>query len=106
MSLSVEDVKSSLGDEIADLLVFDDEGDYIIAKVKKFLPTEEFAKVATKARQTFNGEYMKGLGANSHFRWSKQQTEKPKVPVEKGLISEMRYYLEQILDRLDQLEKR
>jgi hypothetical protein len=84
MSLSVEDVKTALGDQIVNLLIFDDEGEYIIAKVKKFLPGNEFAKVAAKARETFNGEYMKGLGANSHFRWAKQR--KPKAEADIDIV--------------------
>jgi len=105
MSLSVEDVKMGLGD-FAEQLIFEDSGDYIIAKVKKFLPGNEFAKLASKASETFHGEYMKGLGKNSHFRWSKQQATKPEIPVDRGLVSEICYYAEQILERAKQLEKK
>ena len=72
MSEQVERIKNSFPDELQKLLEFYEEGDYIIAKPKRFLVDEEFPMVAGIVKE-LGGEY-KSLGKLSHFRFLKPET--------------------------------
>ena len=68
---SLEDVRSSFPMDLADLLTFEDRPDYIVIKPRQFLGSENFAKVASKARD-LGGEYI-SAGRDSHFRVYKKK---------------------------------
>ena len=67
----VERVKNSFPDQFQKLLEFYEEGDYIIAKPKRYLVGEEFPMVAGIVKK-LDGEYM-SAGKLSHFRFKKEQ---------------------------------
>jgi len=56
--------------EFADLLAFEEKGEWITIKPKQFLGSENFAKIA-KIIKDHSGEYI-SAGKDSHFRLSKQ----------------------------------
>jgi len=64
--VSVESVRAKLGED-AELFDIRDEGQYIVAQPKKFLPPETFARCAKKVKDG-HGEYVSN-GKMSHFRF-------------------------------------
>ena len=101
---SVEDIRIKFPKELEELLEFEEYPEQITVRGKRFLETSDFVKVSAIVK-SLNGEYV-SLGNKSHFKVPRQQQKaKPPVDADRGLISEARYYLEQALDRLKQLEK-
>ena len=64
--MSVESVRAKL-DSDAELFEIRDEGQYIVAQPKHYLPSEVFARVAKKVKDA-HGEYVSS-GKMSHFRF-------------------------------------
>lgn len=66
--MSVEKVRAQLGED-TELFDIREEGQYIVAQPKKFLPPETFARCAKKVKDA-HGEYVSN-GKLSHFRVKK-----------------------------------
>ena len=101
---SVEDLETALADFQG--VTVEDEGEYFNVK-KKYERGPSGKQTWSKINQIlkdFGGEWVSN-GKWSHWKVPRQSN-KPPVDVEKGLVSEARYYLEQALDRLKQLEKK
>ncbi len=62
----INEVKQIFSPEIAGMLLFEEMGSYIIVKPKRFLGSDNFAKIATVVRE-LGGEYI-SAGKNSHFK--------------------------------------
>ena len=106
MSLSVEDLQTALAN--FEGITIEDEGDYF--NVKKTYERGPSGKQTwsqiNQILKDYGGEWIPN-GKWSHWKVPRQQQNvKPPVDVDKGLLSEARYYLEQALDRLKQLEKK
>jgi hypothetical protein len=56
--------------ELEDMLFFEDQDEYIIIKPRRFLGSENFAKIASIVRGA-GGEYV-SAGRDSHFKISKE----------------------------------
>lgn len=67
----LEDVRMAFPQDLEHLLAFKDEGDYLMIKPKKFLGSENFAKIASAVRG-MGGEYI-SAGRDSHFRVYKKK---------------------------------
>jgi hypothetical protein len=63
---SITDIQRNFPKDLEKLLEFRDKAKYIIIKPKQFLGSENFAKIATIARE-LGGEYI-SAGRDSHFR--------------------------------------
>jgi len=63
-------VRNSFTDEYQEMLKFTDEGDYIKIATRKFLGSDNFAKIASIVR-SLGGEYI-SAGKNSHFKVEKK----------------------------------
>jgi len=100
---SIEDIRIKFPKELEELLEFEEYPELVTVRGKQFLEPNNFRKVSDIIK-SLNGEYV-SEGKKSHFKVPRQQKAKPPADVDKGLISEARYYLEQALDRLKQLEK-
>jgi hypothetical protein len=68
---SIDDVRLSFPSEIEDRLSIEDKGDYFQIKPKKFLGSDNFAKVSSAVRG-MGGEYI-SAGKDSHFRIPKKK---------------------------------
>ena len=64
----IEDVKEAFSSELRDMLLFEKTGNYIIVKPKRFLGSDNFARIASIVRE-LEGEYI-SAGRNSHFKIS------------------------------------
>ena len=64
----IEDVKEAFSSELRDMLLFEKTGNYIIVKPKRFLGSDNFARIASIVRE-LEGEYI-SEGRNSHFKIS------------------------------------
>ena len=64
----IEDVKEAFSSELKDMLLFEKTGNYIIVKPKRFLGSDNFARIASIVRE-LEGEYI-SAGRNSHFKIS------------------------------------
>jgi hypothetical protein len=62
---SVEDVRESFSSDLEEMLTFEETGDYIVIKPRRFLGSDNFAKIASVVR-SLGGEYI-SAGKNSHF---------------------------------------
>jgi hypothetical protein len=69
-SKSITEVQKKFPKELERLLEFKDKTEYIVIKPKQFLGSENFAKIASIARE-LGGEYI-SAGRDSHFRVSKR----------------------------------
>jgi hypothetical protein len=67
---TIDEVRMSFPEEIENLLVFEDKGDFFMVKPKQFLK-ENFVKVASAVRG-MGGEYI-SAGKDSHFRVPKKK---------------------------------
>ena len=65
----LNEVKQVFSPEIAGMLLFEEDGNKIIVKPKRFLGSDNFAKIASVVRE-LGGEYI-SAGKNSHFEISK-----------------------------------
>jgi len=62
----VEDVRESLSSDLEEMLIFEETGDYIVIKTRRFLGSDNFAKIASIVR-SLGGEYI-SAGKDSHFK--------------------------------------
>ena len=67
---SVDDVRLAFPEKVEALLSFQEKGDYIMVKPRRFLGSENFAKIASAVRG-MGGEYI-SAGKDSHFRVPKK----------------------------------
>jgi len=65
-SQTVADVRKLFPKELEDMLVFEDKGEYIEIKPRRYLGSENFAKIASLVRGA-GGRY-ESAGKESHFR--------------------------------------
>ena len=65
----VNTVKQAFPSELAGMLLFEGSGKFIIVKPRRFLGSDNFAKIASIIRD-LGGEYV-SAGRNSHFKISK-----------------------------------
>jgi hypothetical protein len=63
---SVDNVRLALPEDLEALLSFQEKEDYIMVKPRRFLGSENFAKIASAVRG-LGGEYI-SAGKDSHFR--------------------------------------
>jgi hypothetical protein len=63
---SVDNVRLALPEDLEALLSFQEKDDYIMVKPRRFLGSENFAKIASAVRG-LGGEYI-SAGKDSHFR--------------------------------------
>jgi len=63
---SVEDVRGSFSSDLEEMLIFEEAGDYIVIKTRRFLGSDNFAKIASIVRN-LGGEYI-SAGKDSHFK--------------------------------------
>jgi len=63
---SLVEVRTAFPKELEDMLFFEEEGEYIVIKPRRFLGSENFAKIASIIRSA-GGEYI-SAGKDSHFR--------------------------------------
>jgi hypothetical protein len=63
---SVSEVRTIFPKELEDMLFFEEQGEYIVIKPRRFLGSENFAKIASLIRSA-GGEYI-SAGRDSHFR--------------------------------------
>lgn len=77
MNEDVEDVKTLFPSELEEMLSFEEVGEYIVVRPRRFLGSDNFAKIASIVRQA-GGEYV-SLGKKSHFKIpkNKAQSEAP-----------------------------
>ena len=75
----INGVKQAFSSELAGMLLFEERETFIIVKPRRFLGSDNFAKIASIVRD-LGGEYV-SAGKNSHFKVSKQDKR------EKTLIS-------------------
>jgi hypothetical protein len=61
----LNEVKQIFSPDIAGMLLFEEMGSFIIVKPKRFLGSDNFAKIASVIRE-LGGEYI-SAGKNSHF---------------------------------------
>jgi len=67
--LDIKDVKASFSPELEDMLLYEEAGNFIVVKPRRFLGSDNFAKIASIVRD-LGGEYI-SEGKNSHFKISK-----------------------------------
>ena len=65
-TITIQDAKNLFPSELEQLLIFEEKPDTIIVRPKRFLGSEDFAKIAAIVRAN-RGEYI-SAGKNSHFR--------------------------------------
>ena len=66
----INDVKQAFSSELAGMLIFEESGTFIIVKPRRFLGSDNFAKIASIVRD-LGGEYI-SAGRNSHFKVPKE----------------------------------
>ena len=66
----INDVKQAFSSELAGMLIFEESGTFIIVKPRRFLGSDNFAKIASIVRN-LGGEYI-SAGRNSHFKVPKE----------------------------------
>jgi hypothetical protein len=65
----INDVKQAFSAELAGMLFFEESGSFVIVKPRRFLGSDNFAKIASIVRD-LGGEYV-SAGRNSHFKIAK-----------------------------------
>ena len=68
----IKDVKQAFSSELAGMLLFEETGKFVIVKPRRFLGSDNFAKIAAVVRD-LGGEYV-SAGRNSHFKIVKQDS--------------------------------
>ena len=68
--LDINQVKKAFTPELAGMLLFEETGSIIIVKPRRFLGSDNFAKIAQVIRE-IGGEYV-SAGRNSHFKVAKK----------------------------------
>jgi len=66
----IKDVEQAFSSELAGMLLFEENGRFIIVKPRRFLGSDNFAKIASVVRD-LGGEYV-SAGRNSHFKITKK----------------------------------
>ena len=66
----INDVKQAFSSELAGMLLFEENGKFIIVKPRRYLGSDNFAKIASVVRD-LGGEYV-SAGRNSHFKITKK----------------------------------
>ena len=66
----INDVKQAFSSELAGMLLFEETGKFVIVKPRRFLGSDNFAKIASVVRG-LGGEYI-SAGKNSHFKIAKK----------------------------------
>jgi hypothetical protein len=66
----INDVKQAFPSELAGMLLFEESGVFIIVKPRRFLGSDNFARIASIVRD-LGGEYI-SAGRNSHFKVPKE----------------------------------
>ena len=66
----INDVKQAFSSELAGMLIFEESGAFIIVKPRRFLGSDNFARIASIIRN-LGGEYI-SAGRNSHFKVPKE----------------------------------
>jgi hypothetical protein len=69
-AVSTKEVRALFPKELEDMLFFEDKGEYIEIKPRRFLGSENFAKIASIIRGA-GGEYI-SAGRESHFKVPKE----------------------------------
>ena len=67
---SINDVKQAFSSELVGMLLFEESGTFLIVKPRRFLGSDNFAKIASIVRD-LGGEYI-SAGRNSHFKVPKE----------------------------------
>ena len=67
---SVNEIKQAFSPELVGMLLFEESGKLVIVKPRRFLGSENFAKIASIVRE-LGGEYI-SAGRNSHFEIAKK----------------------------------
>jgi len=63
---SINEIKQAFSSELAGMLIFEESGNFIIVKPRRFLGSDNFARIASIVRN-LGGEYI-SAGRNSHFK--------------------------------------
>ena len=63
---SVEGVRGAFSSDLEKMLIFEEAGDHIMIKTRRFLDSDNFAKIASIVR-SLGGEYI-SAGKDSHFK--------------------------------------
>jgi hypothetical protein len=63
---SVEDIRRSFSSDLEELLIFEEAGDHVMIRTRRFLGSDNFAKIASVVR-SLGGEYV-SAGKDSHFK--------------------------------------
>jgi hypothetical protein len=66
----INEVKQAFSAEFAGMLFFEESGKFVIVKPRRFLGSDNFAKIASIVRD-LGGEYI-SAGRNSHFKIPKK----------------------------------
>jgi hypothetical protein len=69
---SIEEIETTFPEDLRALLGFEDKGDYVEIKPRRFLGSENFAKIADIVKKQFDGDYI-SAGRDSHFRIPKKR---------------------------------
>ncbi len=67
---TVEEVRESFSSDLDKMLIFEEDEDYIVIKTRRFLGSDNFAKIASIVR-SLGGEYI-SAGKDSHFKISRK----------------------------------
>lgn len=59
-------VKEAFSSELADMLMFEESGKFVVVKPRRFLGSDNFARIASIVRE-LGGEYV-SAGRDSHFK--------------------------------------
>ena len=68
---SIKDVQTLFPEELENLLIFEDREEHIIIRPRRYLGSDNFAKVASIVRDV-GGEYV-SAGKESHFKLPKEK---------------------------------
>jgi len=63
---TIEDIRVLFSSDLEEMLTFEETGEYIVIKPRRFLGSDNFAKIASIVRSA-GGEYI-SAGKGSHFR--------------------------------------
>ena len=66
----LNNVKQAFSSELASMLLFEENGKFVIVKPRRFLGSDNFAKIASVVRD-LGGEYI-SAGRSSHFKIAKK----------------------------------
>ena len=67
---NINEVRHAFSQELSSMLFFEESGQFIIVKPRKFLGSDNFAKIASIVRE-LGGEYI-SAGKESHFKIAKK----------------------------------